>query len=593
MEIISEIVEYIPVQNILNFLLISKDFYQFIEYDKFWKCLLNNYLNSEIKHCKDNLNELTLYNDGLQEVLNVYSIENSENIKYYYGPKSSDDLLSITINTRLLHQLVVFYRNEVKDIMNESENTIFSKRFMHLLQQTIKCKYSTIIFYLPAHETPIELEYLFMELFLLENNNITMIDIDKKFKNKENDVNRKNLQFILNLLKDINIKFSLQNIVYKHFLSKFNLHNISKEFFEYSLITMKDKLFKGPNDYELISKVFEYVVGDDLVIDDVFCKKLNYLVELTVTENCDKQKLIWWLTDNFIYKKLFNLLTCEKDTSKEINNLFKNLQFFKYKDLNLPINNGFFNLHFNFNNFKYLINLNVISNEDLLTLFHKYFVLHNSFRLDKSLIKKQIKLYLNFFINELNFDIYSKDNFGNNIIVNALCHCNFYTIINPIKECCNLQNIDYNKLEINNLPRIIQKQLTTHFENEKLYDIYELQEIKLNSIKEIFKINNDINHSHLFTLSLTVNLYNSKKYIYLLPSLKYLISNINLKDNFEITFEKYVKKEILEKKVNQLEELIILEGNNITRNRTDFNNDLIIYFIYKKIKQLIGQLEQY
>ncbi|KAL9654197.1 hypothetical protein ABK040_000779 [Willaertia magna] len=656
-EIISEIVEYIPVRNILNFLLISKDFYQFIKYDEFWKCLLKNYLKSEIKYCKENLNELLLNKDELQEYLNIYSIENVEKINknknYYLNKLNTKNLLSITINMKLLQQFVEFYKNKVIKLLNSkfltenNENIIFSKRFMCLLQQSIKFKCSILINCL-ADDIPIEFEYLFLELFLNENDNITMIDMDKKFNFYKNN-KRKNQEFILNLLKDIKIKFNLQNFIYKNFVSKLtlfiepiiysllinyshdinfrdktlqnilqllqkynltislnyllnycnvDLFNISKEFFEYSLITMKDKLFKGPIDYELITKLFEYVIGEDTVIDDSFCNKLNYLMELIFTENCDKQKLIWWLTDSFIiYKKLINLLTCEEDSSKEIYNLFKSLQFFKYNDLKLPLNNRFFSLQFNLNNFKYLINLNLISNEDLLSLFHKYLIssFHSfNFIFDKNFTKNQFFLYLNYFINELNFDIYSKDKFGNNIIVNSLYNCNFYTIINPIKKCCNLQQIDYNKITFNNLQNIIQRQLTTHFEDEKLYETSEIKEIKLNSMKEILKIK-EINYSHLFTFSLTADYYNSKEYIYLIPSLQYLISNIKLKDNFEITFEEYVKKEILERKerVKELEELLILEKDNITKNRIDFDNDLIIYFVYKKIQQLISQLEQH
>ncbi|KAL9654190.1 hypothetical protein ABK040_000772 [Willaertia magna] len=327
---------------------------------------------------------------------------------------------------------------------------------------------------------------------------------------------------------------------------------------------------------------------DDVVKKDYneFYEKLKYLMDLVITEKCDRNKLIWCL-QSFIYEKLNNLLICKEDSSKEIYNLFKSLQFFK-KDIKLPITNSFFSLQFNLENFKYLINLNIISKDDLLTLFHKYFVSVNSFRLiiDKEFTKNKIKLYLNYFINELNFDIYSKDKFGSNIIFSALNNCNFYTIIGPIKEYCNLQQIDYNKITINKLQNIIQRQLNIRFEDEKLYETNELKEIKLNSMKEILKIN-EINHSHLFNL----NFYYLKNY---LSSLKYLISNIKLKNNKSVTFLEYLNK-ILEndEKRNELEQLYISEKDKIMRkhySEIDFDSDLIIYFIYKKISVYFTEL---
>ncbi|KAL9649795.1 hypothetical protein ABK040_009609 [Willaertia magna] len=693
-EIISEIVEYIPVKNIFNFLLISKEFYQSIEYDDvFWKCVLKNYLKSEIKYCKDNLNEnLNELNkkDALQEFLNIYSIENIEKINknkiYYNNLKKLNKNISLSnsVNIKLIQQFVELYRNNIiheisvnkisfkkyllKDlqfnnvnnnidnntiVMNQSKNITFSKRFMYLLQQSIKCKCSILINCLPQYHPSEEFQYLFKETFLLEND-ITMIDIDNKFKEIEDYNKKKDLQFIFELLKEIKSKLSLQNFIYEKFLSKLilvidpivysflvnysqnsnqkllqiilqllkkynltisfynllkccemDLFNISKEFFEYSLITMKDKLYKDYNnnyndDYSTASLIIRTIMNKDddrlkkvnfkqrnlTVSDDEdkdFYEKLNYLMDLLITENCDRNKLIRYLSEYVIYKKLVNLLTCEEDSSKEIYNLFNSLQFFKYKDIKLPINHDFFSLQFNLENFKYLINLNIISKDDLLTLFHKYFISNNSFRLvfDKEFTKNQIKLYLNYFINELHFDIYSKDTSRNNIIFSALNNCNCYTIIGPIKECCNLRNIDYNKIKIYNLQNLLQRQFTMNFNDEKLYDIFELKEIKLNSMKEILKIN-EINHSHLFNLNFQY-FFNPQKY---LTTLKYLLLNIKLKSDNSITFIDYLNK-ILEndEKRNNLEQLYNSEKDKIMLkhyNEIDFDSDLIVYFIYKK-----------
>ncbi|KAL9654191.1 hypothetical protein ABK040_000773 [Willaertia magna] len=333
-EIISEIVEYIPAKNILNILLISKDFYQFIEFDEFWKCLLKNYLKSEIKYCKENLNELILNKDELQNFLNIHSIENVEYINkdhiYYNNLKklNKNKLLSITINMKLLQQFVELYKNNItqeisinkpsfkryllKDlqfknlnnvdnkninifIMGQYEN-IICKRFMYLLQQSIKFKCSILINYLSEYHFCKEFQYLFTEIFINENYNITMIEMEEKFKELKDYNKKKNLQFIFELLKDIKSKLGLQNYIYEKFVSKFilfidpivysllfnyshdtnfrdktlqnilqllqkfnltislnnllkcceqNLFNISKEFFEYSLT--KDKLYKDNN----------------------------------------------------------------------------------------------------------------------------------------------------------------------------------------------------------------------------------------------------------------------------------------------------------------------------------------------------------
>ncbi|KAL9654177.1 hypothetical protein ABK040_000761 [Willaertia magna] len=702
-EIISEIVEYVPVKYIFNFLLISKEFYQLIEYDDvFWKCVLKNYLKSEIKNCKDNLNENLNNKDALQEFLNIYSLENIEKINknkiYYNNLKKLNKNISLfsSMNIKLLQQFVELYKNNIireisvnkpsfrkyllKDlqfnksdnnvnnvntdnntiVMNQSGNVTFSKRFLYLLQQSIKCKCSILISCLTDYPFSEEFQYLFKEIFLLENE-ITMIDIDNKFKEIEDYNKKKDLQFIFELLKDIKSKLGLQNFIYEKFLSKFilfidpivysflvnysqnsnhkllqnilqllkkynltlsfynllkccemDLFNISKEFFEYSVITMNDKLYKDynnnyNNDYSIASLIITTIMDKDynrlkkinfnqrnITVNNEnnkdyneFYEKLNYLMDLFITENCDRNKLISYLTEIFIHKKLVNLLTCEEDSSKEIYNLFNSLQFFKYKDIKLPINHDFFSLQYNLENFKYLINLNIISKDDLLTLFHRYFVSVNSFRLivDKEFTKNQIKLYLNYFINELNFDIYSKDKSGSNIIFNALYNCNFYTIIGPIKECCNLQNIDYNKITFYNSQNILQRQLTDRLGDEQLYNIIELNKIKLNSMKEILEIN-EINHSHLFNLNLQhfdQQYFNPQKY---LSTLKYLFFNIKLKKDRSVTFIEYLFK-ILEndEKRNELEQLYNSKKEKIMRKhykKIDFHSDLIIYFIYKK-----------
>ncbi|KAL9654192.1 hypothetical protein ABK040_000774 [Willaertia magna] len=695
-EIISEIVGYIPVKNIFNFLLISKEFYQLIEYDEvFWKCVLKNYLKSEIKNCKDNLNENLHELTILQEFLNIYLIENIEKINknknYYRNLKKLNKNISLfsLINIKLLHLFVELYKNNIineisvnkplfkKDlqfnnsdsnvntdnstiVMNQNENITFSKRFMYLLQKSIKCKCSILINCLKEYSFSKEFQYLFTEIFLLEND-ITMIDVDNKFKVKKDYNKTMDLQITLELLKEIKSKLDLQNFIYEKFLSKFylfiypivysflvnysqnsnpkllqnilqllkkynitftnsfdkllkccenDLFNISKEFFEYSVITMKDKLHKDYNNnyyqyYTNISVIIETVMYRynkyerkyflrNFKYDKDFYEKLHYLMDLFLTEKWR----IKYLTENVIYEKLVNLLNCEEDSSKEIYDLFNNLHFFKYKDIKLPLGfSKYFSLQFNLENFKYLINLNLISKSTLLKIFHESFISENSFDLcyDKEFTKNQIKLYLNYFINELNFDIYSKDNFGSNIIFRALCNCNFYTIIKPIKECCNLQHIDYSKMTTKDLyddENILQKQLSgkrkflwsPSFVDEKLYEINELKEIKLNSMKEILEIN-EINHLHLLYLDLEN--FNQQY----LSTLKYLFLNIKLKKDRSVTFIEYLFKILendetrneLEKSCNsEIFTMAIKIGIGYIRRFVSDDSDLMIYIIYKK-----------
>ncbi|KAL9654193.1 hypothetical protein ABK040_000775 [Willaertia magna] len=133
------------------------------------------------------------------------------------------------------------------------------------------------------------------------------------------------------------------------------------------------------------------------------------------------------------------------------------------------------------------------------------------------------------------------------------------------------------------------------FADEKIYENYEIKEIKLNSMKEIL---NEINHSHLFNLTLQFKYFNDTKYyLYLLPSLKYLFLNVKLKNNKNITLQNYVLNLLQNfEKRNELERLYFSEKDKITSVYNVYNNmdsDFIIYFIYKKFYYIIDEFERY
>ncbi|KAL9647609.1 hypothetical protein ABK040_006965 [Willaertia magna] len=683
LEVIFEITGFIPVQDIFNFLLISKEYYQFIEYDIFWKSLLKFYLLGEIRNCKEILDELILDKDLLQEFFKVNSLENKANKntkkkKFNLNQFNKENLLSITMNVRLLQNFIEFYKHNIvqlnslnrnsfkrflledlqhfkeNNVNNEDNidinNVIFSKRFKHLLQQCIKCKWSVLLNCLSTDNINEQFQYIFIELFL-NNNDITLTEIDKYFTKEEEtqivENDRNNLQYFLQLLKQIKNCWNLQNIIYFNFIPKLNLfidqiiyslllqynynENTNEEMFQkliefnkkynlkisidsllrycrnnlmkaspkyldFCLQNLNDNLYKNGRDYYLIVEIIKHIFPKELNIDDKFYKKLNYLLDIFITDNCDKKELYQSLT-KVIYPRLNSLLISEEDNYEEIYNFLNNLRFIKY-NMTVPINNDFFSLQYNFNNFTNLVKLNMISNEDLLKIFHGNLPYNGYNYLNQTLetkenFKNQLKLYLNYFINDLKFDIYGKDKNNNNIINSALHLSNFSIVTNLIKNCCNLQQIDYTKINFQDISYYIKKQLLYNIEDDNLYELKELEEIKLNTIKEFLSINN-LNHFYFLDLIIS-GLPPYEKQVYIVSALKYLLLNMKLEFNMSITLQEYVNEMLNREDVLVLNNLIVSQRDTIINDfyngTIDKNSDLFIYFVYKTIQDTIEQLE--
>ncbi|KAL9641953.1 hypothetical protein ABK040_004010 [Willaertia magna] len=680
LEIIFEITKFIPVKEIFNFLLISKEYYEFIEYDIFWKSLLKFYLLSEIRNCKEVLNGVILDKDLLQEFLKVNSLESKGNKKKNFKQLYKDNLLSITMNIRLLQNFIEFYKHNIiqlnsltknsfkrfllKDLQhfNEERNNnedhadlnneknkvndiIFSKRFKHLLQQCIKCKWSVLLNFLTTFDINEQFQYMFIELFLNNNDNITLTEIDKYITIDDNNelIKRNNSQYFLQLLKQIKDCFYLKNIIYSNFTPKLhlfiNICSILKnnkydenyrnmilqkimEFMEkynlkisiitlekackYNLIKLSPKFFDFCLNHlnydtyynENLAEIINCALKEETEINEQFCEKANYLLTILIKDNYDKKQLFKYITTLIVCPRLKNLLLSENDKSKEIYNLFNSLQFLKY-NITISMLPDYFNLHFNFNNFSNLVKLNVISNEELLIIFHKH-LLTNSFDHyttdfeTKEILHSQLKLYLNFFINDLKLDIYYGVNKNYyNIFSTAVSCTNFSVIVDLIKECCNLQKIDYSKINFKNMDVNITRQLIYKIPTDKLYDCKELEEIKLKSIKEILSID-EITHIYFFSFTLSCN-YNNKN-LHTLPALKYLLLNIKMAFNKSIMLQEYVDEILKREDEFVLNNLITTQRATIINgyhNKTiDTNGDLFIYFIYKNIKNKIESLEK-
>ncbi|KAL9649260.1 hypothetical protein ABK040_004281 [Willaertia magna] len=708
LEIIFEIVGYVPVQELFNFLLTSKEYYQFTEYDIFWKSLLKIYLLDEIRTCKEWLNDLILNKDSLQQFFKIYSIENKGNTKkkkINLNQLNKNELLAITINIKFLQNFIEFYKHNIvqlnslnrnsfkrflledlqqfnehnkdynKDYNNEEEDNnidvnevIFSKRFKHLLQQCIKSKWSILFNNITITKRDNDFYYIFLELFLFENNNISLINIEKylqkyKLSNEEYNLKKNNLNFLLHLFTHVRNNLHFKNIIYLSFYPKIetfinntvwaisnnnfneefkiktleklyvlynaynlkislstlrnifynNLHKISQNFIDFCLQNLSGNLISDDNDYDYqyVSEIINWLMEDYNENDnDEYCKKFNQLLNYFFTTNCDKQKLINSLS-YIITNNLNTLLINSEDKSKEIFNLFESLQFFKY-NFTMSIQYNFFILTYNFKNFLYLINLNVISQEGLLHIFHNN-LLKNGFTFlnneteetdndeMKEFLIQQLKAYLNFFINDLKLNIYEKDYRKNNIIYSAItCCANFSAIIKIIKECCNLQQIDYNKIDKINTPSLefsITRQLVGNKSDNFLYNLQSLEQIKLETIKEILTFK-DIHHVYFFDLAYGYNHYEYRFYNfenYTLLALKYIISNVKMAFNENITLQEYIKEMLEREDELVLDNLIITQRDNIVNGYNDktidTNSDTFIYFIYKNIKNRIDELE--
>ncbi|KAL9650203.1 hypothetical protein ABK040_014859 [Willaertia magna] len=615
-EIVFEIVKYTStIKDIFNCLSLSKEFYELTEYDIFWKYLLKFYLLNGIKNCKDWLNDLILSKDLLQQFLDINSIESkntNKKKKFNLNQLNQFKLLSVTINCKLLQNFSDFYKlniiqlnsinrnfKEENDNIDSNQNLLFSKKFKHLLQQCIKSKWS-ILFNNISPFINVNFLQLFLKIFFLNNNStICLEQYLQSFNtdNKEYEIQRNNLKYILQLFNQIKENIYLKNLFFSnltislnsfHEICKNKLHKESEEFSNFCLQRLDfDNLYKN-YDYSEVSKIINYLMEDyNNNNDEAFCNRLNYILNFFFTKNCDKQRLMNYLND-FILNKLDKLLINKEDKSKEISNLFNSLQFIKYE---LTLDIYFFTLQYNFNNFLYLTKLNIISKKSLLEIFH-YNLIKNGF---------------NFLINETVATIDRKyiivDSY-NNIIETSLQYTNYSVIIKIIKECCNLQQIDYNKLDAFKYnyysDYCITKQLIYYFTDNILYEKYLLEQIKLETIKEILTIKN-ISHIHLFELAYgfrsTVFYKKEEKYIfedYTLLSLKYLISNVKV-FNTEFTLQEYVNEMLKREDELVLNNLIISKREEIVngnRRRIDVvNSDLFIYFIYKNIKNVTEELE--
>ncbi|KAL9649252.1 hypothetical protein ABK040_004273 [Willaertia magna] len=700
-EIIFEIVGYVPVQELFNFLLISKEYYQFTEYDIFWKSLLKIYLLSEIRNCKEWLNNLILNKDLLQQFFKIYSIENNGNNKkkkININQLNKNELLAITINIKFLQNFIEFYKHNIlqlnslnrnsfkrflledlqqfnehnkdynKDYNNEEEDNnidinevIFSKRFKHLLQQCIKSKWSILFNNITITKRDKDFYFIFLELFLFENNNISLKKIDKYLKQYnllDDDYNLKknNLIYLLQLFTHVRNNLKLKNIIYLNlypkietlinntiyaiankknfkikilkqitsFYNKYNLkvsivtlrkicnnnlHKLSHNFINFCLQNLSDNLIENDYNYKYVSDIINRLMEDYNEDNDKYCKKLNQLLNYFFNINYDKQKLINSLS-YLINNKLNTLLLSPEDKSKDIYNLFESLQFFKY-NFTLFIHHSFFNLKYNFKNFLYLINLNVISQDGLQHIFHNN-LLRNSFtflynnteetdnEIKKEFLIQQLNIYFKFFINDLKLNIYEQDYHGNNIIYSALHFTNFSTIINIIKKCCNIQQIDYNKVDTIIKPcleYLITRQLVRNKPDNFLYDLQQLTQIKLETIKEILTFK-DIHHVYFFDLAYGYN-YNEDDFYnfenYTLLALKYIILNVKMAFNENITLQEYIKKMLEREDELVLDNLIITQKDNIVNGYNDktidTNSDIFIYFMYKNFKNRIEELE--
>ncbi|KAL9649235.1 hypothetical protein ABK040_004256 [Willaertia magna] len=175
-----------------------------------------------------------------------------------------------------------YYKNEEDNNINVNE-VIFSKRFKHLLKQCIKKTFISNIFGIIANK-----------------------NFDKEFKIKT-------LQQIMLFYNKYNLKISiviLYNFCYN------NLHKLSKNFIDFCLQNLRFELVENDYDYKDISYVIKWLIEDYNNDENEYYKKLNQLLNYFFTTNCNKQKLINYLS-YFINSRLNTMLVNLEDKSKE------------------------------------------------------------------------------------------------------------------------------------------------------------------------------------------------------------------------------------------------------------------------------------
>ncbi|KAL9644915.1 hypothetical protein ABK040_005395 [Willaertia magna] len=661
LDITFEILKFIPIKHIINFLLIlsKKEVFNFLENDFLLKSLLQNYLLDEINICKEKLNQLILDINFLQNIYkqNDYNNFNSnallkkQNLKNIL--QNYNDNMIVKINFKLLQYFTEIYKTnyilpnlsnncnekfKIEQIIYNKWKIIFNEMFTKNPNELNQFKE---IFIFEKEINEIKTENYLLQLFKeikkkLNLNNFVYSFFFKYFckiiepiiisllQNVKNNENNTALQKLMLFIKKHNL-----NIPKKEFLKwcyKIKFCNELKEFFTFCLKLIENELYLENNncnvdeeenedlfilnDYKEVTIIIKNLLIEEnnFIITNEFYENLSFLMNLFITKYCDYNELFETFDFGFYQKIILNLLKSEKDTNNELYNFLNSLQIFKYnKKFSIKFCNPL--LQCNFNNFYNLWKLNVITKESLLFIFNNGLINSFNLQIKKEYLLPQLKNYLNFFINELKFNIYGEDE--NNILSNIFkSNFNIFTIINIIKDCCNLQEINYSKIKFTRytISSILTSQLLGSLFDDFLYENDQsLQSnIKLQSIKEIYKLpcqpNSDINHTHLFHLVYHLSTIPIKSC--LLPSLQFILSNTKVDGvvvkgeggQLSLSLEEYVEQQLLKDK-DVLEKKLLLQKEKIERNATNVefekifypNSDFAIYYVYKNLKDAMNR----
>ncbi|KAL9650227.1 hypothetical protein ABK040_014883 [Willaertia magna] len=627
LEIQLEVMDYLSFQEITQQLLfLSKEYYNQLTSELFWKYLLKKYLLNEIKNCKDCLNNLISDKELLQNYFNFtesLNCKRHKQIKYltriknsFYRKQSEGSIIILY----LLQNFIYFYKRYY--VVKKKDNN--NLNFKHLLEQCVNSKWST--FFKNFDQCGGDCyKLIFKEIYCLQNENIFNNSKINKYYKKED------LQYIINYFLHIKNSLSLQNIIYKNFYKNFyyfinyikktilkehgtqsqkliinniiKLYSMKKEITIYDFLFWENLLPNFPNLTEFflqninfndlylneerhyfdVSNIILYLMDDSNNINDDYCKKLQQYMEIFITKDCDLKLLIKFLSDKFISLNLNKLLLEKKDTTNEIYNFLQSLQFFNEKFEKIYLSEEIFNyvIQYNFKNFIFLYKINVISKDSLFQLFHN----KNFFNIfgNTNNYNNKINTYLDFFINELKFDVYSYNNKNENIIVNSF-RSNIYpfTFITILQKYLQ-EEIDFAKIKFPN--KYLNLSISKTILNTSMYE--DNNSTKLNSIQLILNTN-QVDHSSLYEL--IEDCRNTTLNEESLLALNYLFLNIKVKDS-DINLKEYIKDMFEKKGINrkELEEQINERNIKIDyyKETLNLNSDIFIYFIYKSVKQML------
>nr|YP_010835632.1 RNA polymerase beta' subunit [Ulva meridionalis]WFS80100.1 RNA polymerase beta' subunit [Ulva meridionalis] len=362
--------------------------------------------------------------------------------------------------------------------------------------------------------------------------------------------------------------------------SNFYINNKSnKLFFNYDLFKNKDNKFK--TNFDLDEK--KQVVFDNSTIKDVHLEKLKIiepnLLLLNFHINLEDQKLdlVNLKFKNKLKNQLFKQLYLNIENKKEIFNFYFIPRYLKINKKKFNFNNSIILNNLDYLNFYYDNKSNIkeyLKNPLGNNKFRKFIISILFTTIQKSLIISKIKLFKKLLISKcdlIRYNSYYKENNYKNLIYNEKKQiiAFFFSNYGSLTELVEVSPKTYTEINSqNNITNEVKNEksffsLNSNKNNEKRFDIYDLEEEKINP-GWLNKFNNNLNFfsfiwldkKYLITLQKETNNFDLKICLNILQKdFKYLLKNS--------------KKDYFYKKTNRLlniNESFINNDFNISKN---------------------------